>query len=53
MSERLSEFNRYEFQKKLENEEETKQLIEQVIHLVQNTFHDRQVVLTRVFKFQY
>lgn len=41
MSERLPEFNGYAFRRKLQNEEEVKELTNQVIRMVQNTFPER------------
>lgn len=51
MLERLPEFNRHALRKKLQNEDETKQLIQQVIQLVEKTFSERQVD-ERVLNFQ-
>lgn len=51
MSERLPEFNRYALRKKLQNETETKELVEQVRQLVQSTYLERYDYLGYVSKY--
>lgn len=41
MPERLPEFNRYALKRKLQNEEESKELIEQVKLMIKNTYPER------------
>lgn len=41
MSERLPEFNRYNFREILKSPQETKRLVEQTIEMVKNTYPER------------
>lgn len=49
MLERLTEFNRYALRTKLKSIEETKELVQEIIHMLQNTYPKRYYKINLVY----